>query len=207
MPRRSLAFASCLLPLSVAACGGGGNDAPPVTIEIRSTALLDGTVGEGGDFGTDGPVVQAGDSTTDLGYRGFLSFDLGGIPAGAEIVEARLRVVQRNVQGDPYGTLGTVWVDQVVYGNVLESGAYDRTFPLNQAFAQLSADSTLGPKEVDATAAVQADVDAPRLQSQFRLRFNTATDATADFDLANFYSGDDENMEADRPLLTITYRP
>jgi len=137
-----------------------------VTVTILSTDALDGIVGSGGDFSLTGDVVQAGDSTTNLGYRGFVSFELSAIPPGATVLTATLRLVQKQVSGDPYGSMGAVLVDQTVYGNVLESGAYGRSFPVNQAFATLSTDATLEAKTVDATAPVQADRASLRTQSQ-----------------------------------------
>lgn len=195
------------IPLVVTGCGGGGGDSPPVTVTIVSTDALDGIVGSAGDFSLTGDVVQAGDSVTNLGYRGFVSFDLAGIPDGATVLSATLRLVQEKVSGDPYGSMGPVLVDQVVFGSVLESGAYGRSFPINQGFATLSTDAVLEAKSVDATAPVQADLASLRTRSQFRLRFAVESDLDAAFDLANFYSGNPVNSPAIVPTLTITYRP
>jgi hypothetical protein len=202
--RSLVGLVASLVPV---ACGGGS--APPtlVTIVLLSTPALDGTVGRNGSFGTTGPVVQAGDSTTNLGLRGFVSFDLGSIPPGATVIAATLRLTQERVTGNPYGDFGPVVLDQVLYGSVLESGAFDRSFPVNQQFATLSSDSALGEKTVDATAPVQHSLASGHAESQYRLRFPIESDGQADFDLADFNSGDVENTPDVRPTLTVTYVP
>ena len=207
--RRATLTTLLSIALVTTGCGGGGGTSPPapVTVTILSTDELDGIVGSGGDFSLTGDVVQAGDSTTNLGYRGFVSFELGVIPAGATVLTATLRLVQKKVTGDPYGSMGPVLLDQVVYGNVLESGAFARSFPQNQAFATLSTNATLEAKTVDATAPVQGDRASLRTQSQYRLRFAVESDLDTAFDLANFYSGNPVNPVDLRPTLTVTYQP
>lgn len=191
-------------------CGGGGGAADPVTVVLTSTGALEGHVFVGGTV-TLSSNIGVGDYANGAGpqggLRGFASFDISGIPAGATVTAATLTFVQRLVNSDPYATLGTVVIDQVVYGTVLDAGAYDRSFPSNHAFATLSTDSTLGAKSVDARIPVQADVAAQRGQSQFRLRFQTEDDLDLDSDQAVFWSAESATVATDLPTLTITYQP
>jgi hypothetical protein len=187
-------------------CGGGGGDAPPpLTITLVSIAPLEGTVDAGGGIIQGGWIV--GDLGGTNGYRGFVSFDLGPLPAGATIVSATLRLVQRSVAGSPYATLGSLVVDQVVYGNVLDAGAYARAFPTNQGFGTLSADATLGPKSLVVTAQVEVDRAVGRAQSQFRLRFETEANGDGVSDYADFATTSVATAAADQPVLILTYQP
>lgn len=194
------------LPL-LTGCGGGGGRvaAAPVTVTLTSTPLLDGTVATGGIIvGLSGDIV-VGDYAG--GLRGFGSFDLAGIPAGATITSATLTLVQHASSGAPYATLGLLLVDQVVYGNVLEGGAYARSFPTNQGFGTLSTDATLGAKSLVVTAQVQADRAALRTQSQFRLRFAVENDFDTTPDVAVFWSADNAPGPGDCPTLVVAYQP
>ncbi len=198
----------------VAALGGcgGGDDGPdtPVTLTIPSTPSLDGLVFATGTV-TLSSNVTAGDYADAIGpqggLRGFVSFDLAGIPAGATVTEATLTLTQRLVNAAPYTSLGAILVDQVVYGNVLDAGAYSRSFPSSQGFATLSSDATLGPKTITVTTQVKDDLASARTQSQFRLRFPVEDDLDMDSDQAAFWSAETATTPADRPTLTVTYIP
>lgn len=200
-----------LATLTLPGCGGGAEQNPaPVTVTLTSTPALDGLVFAGGTV-TLSSNVTAGDYANALGpqggIRGFVSFDVSTIPAGATVVSATLTLVQRNVNSNPYGTLGSLLLDQVVYGSVLEAGAYARSFPSSQGFATLASSAVLGPQTVSVTAQVQADLDASRPQSQYRLRFAVEEDLDADSDQAQFWSAETALVPSDRPTLVITYLP
>ncbi len=194
----------------LAGCGGGGGTPAPVTVTLTSTPALDGLVFASGTV-TLGSNVTAGDYANALGpaggLRGFVSFDLTGIPSGVTVTLATLTLVQRLTNAAPYASLGTVLVDQVVYGPVLEAGAYARSFPTSQGFATLSSDATLGPKSIVVTAQVQLNIDSLHPQSQFRLRFPLEEDGDGDSDQAAFWSAETATVPAERPTLVITYQP
>lgn len=208
-----------LLPLllaagiSLAGCGGGGGTPTNVTFTLPSTGSLGGTVGSNGSVmlmnSTPVPVILVGEQNPaaggQFGRRGFVSFDLGAIPAGATLLSATLTLFQAGVEAAPFASLGSILVDQVVYGNLLEAGAYARSFPSSQGFGSLSTDAALGLKSLVVTAQVQADRAALRTQSQFRLRFPIENNLDALTDLVQFW-GTGISATAD-PSLVVTYQP
>lgn len=208
--RRSHALL-CVLSVFVAGCGGGGGGGgggSSSTVSLDATSELSGYVAARGDFfhkGTNlfiGDVIPGGGEAEE-GLRGFLSFDLAPIPAGAEILSAELHVTQTITGNDPY-SLGALLLDQVAYGDVFDPGAYDTTYPSHQGFVELSTDATLGPKAADVTVAVQEDVGASRSRSQFRLRFSLETNTNGNGDQAIFVPN--PSVPAEQAVLVVTYR-
>jgi hypothetical protein len=209
-PMTALARCALLsLPLLVLGCGGSG--APgPITITLFATPNLSGYSLAQGDFLADDGLVIVGDVISQHGFgeegmRGYLSFDLQQIPPGVSVLSATLRVDQEVVANGPYPSLGALVVDQTVYGNVLDVGAYSRSFPSNQGFGTLSSDATLGTKSVNATAAVALDVASARTQSQFRLRFTNETNADGGETYVILSSVGP--AFPNQPTLVVTYQP
>jgi hypothetical protein len=202
-------LAASLLLSGCGGSGGGGGTPTPVTLTITSAPSLDGLVFAQGTT-TLASNITAGDYASGFGpqggIRGFVSFDLSAIPAGATVLSATLTLVQRNVVGTPYATLGTIVADHVEYGGLLEAGAYARSFPTGQAFATLSSDSTLGPRTLTVTAIVQDDVASNRGHSQYRFRFGLEEDADMDSDQAQFFSAETATGPSERPTLVVTYQ-
>lgn len=187
-------------------------EAPPQsqTVTLNSQAALDGYLlnnGTGSASGEilvgNGPLVQEG---TQLVARGFLSFDLASIPAGATIESVRLEFYQLQIVGDPYQTLGNLALDHVDYGSSLEASAYDRPALHSAVLAQMVmpnswyilADPTI-------TLWVEENLTAGRGRLQLRLRFAQETDSDQDRDLVVLTSGEGPADQA--PRLTIVYRP
>ena len=181
-------FLVCLLGL--AGCGGGSNSGTaPTTLTLKSEADLDGfithrfTDPEIYGIGNSTTPIQVGNSTsgeTKIGNRGFVSFNLISLPAGATIKSAILRVYQSSINGDPYSKLGNIFVDHVSYESFVHAEAgdpaktkYDMA-PLDSSIPAgsfLSTDATVGYKTLDVTVAVQADQATSRARAQFRLSF------------------------------------
>lgn len=201
-----LLLAAFAAVLALPGCGGGGGSSGrSVTVTLEATAALTGTVWATGRIDA-GVAFVVGDRGTPgeppVGLRSFLSFDLegAGIPAAATVESAVLTVSLTFESGTPT-VLGALLVDQVVYGSVLDSGAYSRTFPQNQGMGPLDLSTTLGTKLVNVTLAVQECLLAARAQAQFRLRFQIETDGDTEHDqLAGFLSNNP-------PQLLVTYRP
>jgi hypothetical protein len=199
-----------LAVLGLAGCGGGGSG-KSVTLVLDPMPDISGFMSATGDqFETNVDSVLIGDLTLGMGggeegMRILLSFDIASIPAGARVESARLRLRQGVLSPtSPYPLLGSVVVDQVVYGTVLDLGAYDRSFPVNQGFATLSDNGNLEDKETDVTPAVLLDRMEMRTQSQFRLRFTTETNGD---DLGEFAEFEGPFLGATHhPVLIVTYR-
>jgi hypothetical protein len=181
-----------------------------VTVTILSTAALDGHVHSTGNAQVGVNYYVAYGDYADAqgpvsGVRGFVSFDITTIPAGATVQEATLTLFQKSTVGSPFADLGSNVVDHVVYGLVLEAGAYSRS-GLGDAIATFPPDLTPGPKTVVVTSAVATDVGA-RPQCQFRLRFTTESDNDGQSDSIAYYSSGQATSEDQRPRLVVTYTP
>lgn len=204
------ALASAAIALTPGCGGGGGGKQTPVTVTILSTAALEGQIHSTGVTQVGPNYYLAHGDYADAngpvsGVRAFTSFDLGVIPAGATVTQATLTVFQKGAIGSAFTTLGSHLVDHVVYGTVLEAGAYSRS-GLADAIATFPPDATVGPKTVDVTAAVAVDVGS-RPQCQFRLRFAIESDNDGESDGVTWYSSGQATVPDERPRLVVTYLP
>ena len=166
---------------------GGGNN----TVDIR--------VGNGAFFGSP---------SQELVIRGFMSFDLTGIPASANVQSIQLRFYQTNVTGTPYAKLGNLLIQHVDYGSTLDNAAYD-TPVLHSAILSPHTGSgewyTITANTISDW--IEADLAAGRSRTQFRLQFSTETDGDGLQDTASFESGENYFGTGNVPQLTITYSP
>jgi hypothetical protein len=199
--------------------GGGDDDATPV-VTLQKIAppedARDGWVRSDGVFSTStcGGAGDLDNITNGLGSRVFLSFDLSVLPAGATLVQATVAVaVVGNLGNDPFNTHGGApVVDHVNFGVALSGGDYSA--------GVLTADYGRLPqagqgaidryRTLEVTSAVQADLTAGRVRSQFRLRF--ALEANNDgaqnlrlFQLADLACPTAPNYGL--PLLILDYVP
>lgn len=176
--------------LLLVACGGGGGSGPATgtgvqkTLFFPSAAALDGHVDGFGGIGLGAVGPQTGD-TGPTDTRQILSFDHSAIPAGAAIESAVLQIVQANVIGAPFATLGTVQVDHVDYGTTPGAATYAGQ-TLTAAVGTLSTTPALGGRQLDVVALVRADRLAGRTRTQLRLQFTTANDGDAFTDAVQF---------------------
>lgn len=205
MPKPLAVLALGLLTsVGLAACGGSSNNQTPGSASITSTAALDGWVTGGGAFDAMGGGAAVGDTSgNDQGVQIF-SFSLAGIPAGATITDAVLRIRQHDQLGTPYGTLGDVVVDHFDMGPDLDAADYAGGTIL-AGFGTLSTDTTQEYKEIGVAARVQADITAGRTKSDFRVRFAVVTDNDNGFDVTRFENGDNEYSTGDLPILEVTW--
>ena len=176
---RRLPLTLWIASLVVSGCGGGGGGGSGHTAHLPAETGLCGWITATGDYYTSNEEPHAGDlylppTALEEGRRGFLSFDISSIPPTATVVSATLRYRLVWDPATPFG-LGRLVFDQVVYGDVLDVGAYDRAFPVNQAFADVEGAPPGSVSEVDATAPVQSDLASMHSRSQFRLRFELET--------------------------------
>lgn len=195
---------------TLAACGGGGGGAdetgPAVlNLVLPGDADLDGIVyASGAAFATTAP--GAGDTSTDQLARGVFAFRLAGLPAGAQIQQAVLRIAQARVLGDPYGQWGSLVADHLRVGPGLDGGDFTGN-QITVAIGLLSSTPALGYKELDVTQRVIADLAASRLHSAYLVRFASAqsSDNQGDEDIALFGDTEDTLQVGTPPQLVIRY--
>lgn len=173
------------------------------TKTISAYSALDGfrSSNGGGNAGVD---IRAG-RNVNLVTRGFVSFDLSGVPAGATVEKTTLKLYQTSVQGDPYGVGSRIMVDHLDYGDVLENTDYGAA-SISTSFATLSTTATVEWKEADVTDAVRNDLTNNRTRSQYRLHFAIETQGgTVAGDFAYLESGENYTGTGKTPQLVIKY--
>ncbi len=185
------------LALALGCTQEGGDE---TTVQIQSTAALDGFAVPGS--ASPGSIITVGDSSVDSQAKGFVSFDLSAI--GSTIKSARLRMYQAYTQGSPYADLGTIVVDHVYVGVILDPLDFDGGTITNN-IGTLSSAATEEWKELDVTEAVQQDYAEERDNSQFRLHFLQGSDSDGVIDAAFFEDGENNAGTANQPALVVTY--
>jgi hypothetical protein len=187
--------------------------APPVvpeTIVILSDPSLDGYwLNTGNGSNAADIVVGNGEISGDTGEvisRGFLSFDLSGIPADATIEGIELRFFQSQIQGEPYASLGGLLLEYVRFGDVLGPQAYDipavgsaSLAPLPQANAWYTiADPTI-------TSWVETERNAGQTRLQIRIRFEQESDGDGLEDWVSIMPGGNVLGAPNAPRLIVVY--
>lgn len=189
-------------------CGGGGSDDGLRTATLP--ANLYGWVTNTGSVHSSGdplrsPVVGDLDAgTLDPGpnavARGLVGFLLSELPVDITVVSAELRIVQEDMAGTPYATLGDVVVDHVDIGPALD--ATDYASSLQNDVGTLSTSAAVELKTLSVTSQVQADLAALRPHAGFRLRFQVDSDTDGTDDYVSF---DVIPSEGQIPVLVLTY--
>ncbi|MFC2015922.1 FHA domain-containing protein [Chloroflexota bacterium] len=181
-----------------------------MTVTLTSEALLDGYVigGQGSYNALDIRVGNIAGIGGERIYRGFLSFNLVGIPASATILSTELRFYQQEIVGNPYSKLGNLLLKHVDFGSSLEASDFDGP-ELNSSI--LSSHTSPGQWYAitsDTLAHwIGDDLTAGRGRFQGRLQFSVETDDGLTTDYVHIESGDDFYGTGNLPQLTITYLP
>jgi hypothetical protein len=170
---------------------------------ISATESLDGfrSSNAGGNNSVD---IRAG-RNSNLVTRGFVSFDLSEVPAGADIQSANLRLYQTDTDGNPYAVGGALKIDHLNYGDSLDNSDYSSAAILS-SFATLTTNNVVEWKDADVTSQVKDDIATGRSRSQFRIHFTTEVkggDVTGDF--AYFESAENDEGTGNTPQLVIKY--
>jgi hypothetical protein len=139
------------------------------------------------EFADPDATICIGDSSnSNSNYRGFLTFDLSGLPAETqEVSAAQLSMSIDSIRGDPFGALGTLVVERVSFSTInldaLEQAALD---PAVNVSSSATVNSTLS---ADVLSLVQDDALA-RGRNQLRLRFSANTNSDNAGDLIEVLS-------------------
>lgn len=185
--------------MALAACGGGGGG--PKTLVVTPAGAFDGFVGKVGNSDTDASELFVGDYLANPA-RSVVGFSLAGIPDGATILEATLRMEQFDVRGVPYADLGQILLDLVNLGAAIDGTDYN-SVAISSGFAVLSTTSTLEDKQADVTSQVANALMLGLPRADFRLRFTLESEGvTTDEDLVGFRPVENGNNP---PTLTIRY--
>lgn len=130
---------------------------------------------------------RVGDSAVDAPLWGIFTFDVSGLPKGAEVTEATFATRQINILSAPYTDLdGQAILSHTAFATMVPA---DVKAAAATPIGPLSTDAALGPRSMDVSAAVAADVAdrvAKNHRTQFRLSFAKASDGTGDVDAADF---------------------
>ena len=129
-----------------------------------------GMVEEDGDVW--GPS-NAGDSATNEGIQGFITYDLSSLPNDAEITKVRLKQTDYDTLGNPFSTLGCLRVYAHNYG-ALGGGDY-KTPPVSNHINKFCSEADLANSSVQElnSKGIEAINDALASdQFQIRLQFN-----------------------------------
>lgn len=206
------AVVTALAGLGVSGCGQGGDDGSTgelVQVVCLSVAAEDGVVFSDRSVITGGALPIVGDLGADsqaMVGRQFLSFDLTAVPDDVTVVSATLRVDQFVVQGTPYDTHGSVFVDHVDFGTLDADDFLMRS--LHAGLGPLSSNATLQARTVEVTESVAQDLALNRTRSQYRLRFSpTETDGDRTNDYASFAEGEAAvSRQGEQPTLILVLR-
>jgi uncharacterized protein YraI len=143
-----------------------------VTVRTEQTDTLDhtggGSVREDGEVFTPQPVV--GDNDTDQALRAFFAFDISDL-SDAKIISARLDLGDYAQNGDPFGELSPLYVQEVDWGSTLEATDYDASAKANLATVNGSAGLD---NLIDVTGRVVSRLDGGNNNFRIRLRFDTS---------------------------------
>jgi hypothetical protein len=154
----------------------------------------------------------AGDSGSagNLQYKGFISFDITGIPAGVQSFEfANLNMNQDSTfkdgaAGDPYADLGgAVSLEHVNFDTLNLAAAFNPA--ALSSVGNISTNATLEVKTLSVLTQLQNDITnrvARGNRTQYRLAFPTVTDVDLKFDAAIFAS---PTAATDPSTLSVRY--
>jgi hypothetical protein len=179
---------------------------------FTSTAANDGWIlelyensGTGGSINYTNTTFYLGDNAQNKQFRTILSFNTSALPDNAVIVGATLKIKRMSATGtDPFVALQNILVD-------IRSGTFGTSGLQLTDFQSASSMDTAGiilntPSNNWFTTSFDQSA-LPYINkaglTQFRLRFQFATDRNWQANTIKFYSGDD--VSTNRPMLQIEY--
>jgi hypothetical protein len=186
--------------------------AEPETVTVQSDPTLDGFQANNGNGSTTEEIYVGNGELVEpdgeLVARGFMSFDLSDIPQGAAVEGIELRFYQGAIEGDPYGKLGNLLLEHVVYGDQLDANAFSTPALNSAALAKQTSPNSWYVLADDAIAEwVANDLASGRSRTQLRLRFAPETDGDGEEDWIAVEPGGGVLGSSKSPQLTVTYLP
>ena len=155
-------------------------------------------------------MAAAGDSSTNLVYRGYLSFDISAMTgqSNVDVSSATLNAQQTTCLGNPFaaGFGGAIEAWHVYYGASLTSSDCSPT-NINNLQYTLSNSLTTGLKTVSVIGKVQDDYDNSFLRgsrSQFLIRTATIFTSGTSSDYCSFGSFN-QGTSSNDPYLQVSY--
>lgn len=192
----------------------------PTTIVLSSIGAEDGFVIESNERSNTGGIaisasglpdgIRCGEESKDRQCKAIVSFDTSGIPDGATIVSATLRLKRSAVAGtNPFQTHGACLVD--IKAGQGFNGWIGLTKEDFQAPADASAVAALSNPASDGSWSV-GSLDARGLsliskqgRTQLRIAFQRDDDDDSEKDFIGYFAGESSN-ESDRPQLEVVYQ-
>jgi hypothetical protein len=184
----------------------------PESVTLQSDANLDGFQTNSGDGSTTEEIYVGNGELVEphgeLVARGFMSFDLSDIPEGATVEGIELRFYQGDIEGDPYGKLGNLLIEQVVYGDQLDATAFSAPALNSAALAKQTSPNSWYTLADAAIAEWVADsLESGQSNFQLRLRFAPETDGDGEEDWIAVAPGGGALGSSRSPQLTVIYLP
>ncbi len=140
------------------------------------------------------------------GVRSVLRFELDGLRPGATVARAVLVTTQGEVEGDPFTNLGNLQVRHVSLGASISAADYNPAARPLGLLGVLSDNPIPGPRSLDVTAAVLADIADGRTTSDFLLAFPIEENGDRNVDRVTLDDHDADGPSAGpRTRLVITY--
>lgn len=194
-----------LVPLQAGGCGGGGGSGGKKTLVLPAVFDRTGSVTNAGIVypaaGYNGHNV--GDLDDNTVMRGFVAIQLAGVPAGAQVESASLRLVSNATwYGNPFGELGPLTLDHVDVGAGLSVGDFAGG-TLTVAYAVIPLFAAGQTVTIEVGDALRADLAAARPTSTYRIQFTGAPSLDAGADVVAF-----DCVVADaalQPSILLTY--
>jgi len=183
----------------------------PQTLRLTSEDYLDGFLRNDGSGGANQQILVGNgkieDSVGELVVRGFMSFSLADLPAGATIQSVELRFYQQEIRGNPYAKLGNLVLERVDIGSSLDAGDFSTPALDSGAIAQqTSAGAWYVISDPTLVTWLEREASAGRSRLQLRLRFTQETDGDGEEDYVSVLGGDVLSGQ-NAPQLIVVYLP
>jgi hypothetical protein len=163
------------------------------------------TSGKGSSLST-ADFLMVGDDAADRQYRSILAFSTGGIPDGAVITSAVIKIKQYTIVGtNPFTTHGNILVDarKGAFSGNLSLEAHDFEALATKDTATLIRNLPVNGWYKGTLPAASLTLVNKAGPTEFRLRFKLDDNNDNGADLIKFFSGN--SILANKPVLVVTY--